>query len=138
MTPVEKSAAVFEEWCGSAAPVGTEATGVQHLLAAWQGREFGATPIEHSALGVSEEVGELHHAILKHLQKIRGMGEPAEFREAAGDAIADATIYLMQIATTLRLDFATLVYETAYEVMKRTWRVDPANGGLADKKKASK
>ena len=44
--------------------------------------------------GVVEEVGELTHAVLKHLQNIRGFGDVNFFREKAKDAIGDAMVYL--------------------------------------------
>ena len=118
-TPTELAKAAF----------GTEKTTysgmLQEKLAAWQGRNFGAATVEQMALGVSEEAGELSHAVLKHIQKIRGMEDMDAFREAAGDAIADCTIYLMQIATILRLDYLTLVQETARKVMERDWKARP-------------
>ena len=103
---------------------------LQEKLAAWQGRNFGAPALSEIALGVGEEVGELHHAILKRTQRIRGMDDEGNFKEAAGDAIADATIYLIQLATALRLDFATLVHETAKHVMARDWVSNKQDGGL--------
>lgn len=101
---------------------------LQVMLAAWQGRNFGAAPLSHMALGAAEEIGELCHAVLKSEQRIRGMENAEAFRRAAGDAIADATIYLMQAATVLRLDWGTLVYETARRVMERDFVAAPADG----------
>ena len=72
-------------------------------------------------MGVAEEAGELCHAVLKHSQRIRNMGDPHAYREKAGDAIADTAIYLIQMATALRLDFGTLLAKVAEEVMKRNW-----------------
>lgn len=104
---------------------------LQVELFRWQTKNFGGANLEHITLGVCEEAGELSHAVLKHAQRIRGMAAPEEFRAAAGDAIADTVIYLIQAATVLRLDFGTLVELTASEVMKREWAQDPLTAGGA-------
>lgn len=44
--------------------------------------------------GVIEEVGELHHAILKNLQGIRGFDNVELFEEKVKDAFGDAMVYL--------------------------------------------
>lgn len=99
---------------------------LQRLLMEWQSRNFvsrltnQSTPAWQLALGVAEEVGELAHAILKHEQGIRGMQDEEAFLEAAGDAVADCTIFCIQLCTSLGLDFSTLLHLTAEEVMKRT------------------
>lgn len=104
---------------------------LQVQLAAWQGRNFGAQQHYEMALGLAEEVGELCHAVLKHLQKIRGMEDPETFRTAAGDAAGDIFIYLCQFLTILRIDAGTLFLETARRVMKRDFTKDKTNGGEA-------
>lgn len=101
---------------------------LQAQLALWQEQNFGKQPIERMVLGAAEEVGELAHATLKGLQGIRGMDDEA-VRVKGGDSIADATIYLMQAATALRLDFWTLIRLTATKVLSRNWKAAPANGG---------
>lgn len=103
--------------------------GLQAQLAAWQGRNFGAQQHYEMALGLSEEVGELCHAVLKHLQKIRGMEDPEKFRVMAGDAAGDIFVYLCQFLTILRIDAGTLFLETARRVMKRDFTKDKMNGG---------
>lgn len=104
---------------------------LQGNLAAWQNRNFGAQPIVNQTLGVCEEAGELAHAVLKMEQAIRGMQDRSAFLEAAGDAIADCTVFLMQVATTLRLDFATLLVMTADRVMQRDFTKDKNGGEVA-------
>ncbi len=104
---------------------------LQVELARWQSRNFGGATNYQMLAGVTEEVGELAHAILKHEQRIRGMDDMQAFRAAAGDAVADATVYLIQLCTLLRLDFATLVQKTAEQVMKREWTKNRATGGAA-------
>jgi NTP pyrophosphatase (non-canonical NTP hydrolase) len=100
---------------------------LQVQLTRWQAKNFGGANAFQMLAGVVEEVGELAHALLKHDQKIRGYDDDVKYREAAGDAIADAVVYLQQLCTLLRLDFGTLVSGTAYEVMKRDWTTNPGN-----------
>lgn len=44
--------------------------------------------------GMIEEWGELHHAILKNIQGIRGMDDPEKFGAAVKDAFGDMMVYL--------------------------------------------
>ena len=62
------------------------------------------------------------HAVLKQSQGIRGYDDYEKFREDAGDAVADIVIFCIQMATLLRLDFWTLLSETAEVVMRRKWK----------------
>ncbi len=126
--------AVFDQYAAMDAPLLPEGkwSALQVRLARWQNRNFGVPSLPEITLGVCEEAGELAHAVLKNTQRIRGLAAPDEFRAAAGDAIADATIYLMQAATALRLDFESLVAGVAAQVMLRDWKADPqAAGGAA-------
>lgn len=102
---------------------------LQNDLAAWQNRNFGAQEPFMMALGLAEETGELSHAVLKHLQRIRGLEDPWAFRAAAGDAAGDIFIYLVNFLTILRLDAGTLFVETAKRVMNRDFQKDPQHGG---------
>ena len=101
---------------------------LQTRLEEWQIKNFGEASVDQMILGATEELGELCHARLKHSQGIRGMADKGAYVVAAGDAIADCTIFLMQIATALGLDFETLVHDTAEQVMKRDWRKKPEHG----------
>ncbi len=144
MTPAEKARAEFERYAALEAndlpsdrledPISAGElwlTDLQVRLARWQNRNFGPASDEQLALGVCEEAGELAHAVLKRSQRIRGMGDPAAYREAAGDAIADVVVYAIQLATALRLDFSVLLAETARRVMDREWLSNPTDGGAA-------
>lgn len=102
---------------------------LQVELCRWQAKNFGGGILWQQALGVCEEAGELAHAVLKHAQRIRGYDDREKFVEEAGDAIADCAIYLMQVCTILRLDFETLLEETALRVMNRDWKRSPRDGG---------
>jgi NTP pyrophosphatase (non-canonical NTP hydrolase) len=129
-TPTQSARECFAFYAGADAPnVPLEhMAATQVLLARWQARNFGGGTAEQLALGVCEEAGELAHAVLKASQGIRGQQDPEAHREAVGDAIADCAIYLAQMATLYRLDFAVLFEATAHEVMKRDWKRSPGDG----------
>lgn len=132
MTPIEFAQEAFELYAGLSGDAGVDhlassMSRLQVLLSRWQNRNFGAASLEQVALGVAEESGELAHAILKRSQRIRGMGDETIFRITAGDAVADCAIYLMQVATALRMDFGALVSATAEKVMQRDWKKNPAS-----------
>lgn len=147
---------VFNEYAGMAPPdlpIGAWQC-LQVQLARWQNINFGAQPTERMVLGVNEETGELaeqlvrimelglnfmklaaaagrlSHAVLKHGQGIRGMDDTAAYKKEAGDAIADIAIYSMNCATGLRLDYETLVFQTAIDVMGRDWTRNKEDGSV--------
>lgn len=124
------AARTFERYAAGAYNVNnlSDLSRLQADLAAWQGRNFKTPTLEQLALGVGEEVGEMQHAILKHVQGIRGMADRDAFLVAVGDAIGDACIYMMQLCTMLRLDFQAIVAETAHAVLKRDWKANPETG----------
>lgn len=127
--PIEMARDAFDQYAGMDAPVlpANEQSCLQVQLCRWQRENFGGATLYQMLAGVTEEAGELAHAILKHDQKIRGFEDEEKFREAAGDAVADIVVYLQQLCTLLRLDFGTLVSETAHEVMQRNWKAKPEN-----------
>lgn len=133
MTPTDKAKEVFEKYAAMDTPnlpVGHNLLSVlQVRLYRWQVENQLTSSVELLALGATEEIGELAHAIVKHRQKIRGMEDETKFREAAGDAIADTVVYLVQLCTALRLDFGTLFANTALKVMERNWVKDQKTGG---------
>lgn len=119
-----KATAAFNEYAGMDAPhVPTDPfSALQVRMARWQARNFGYQPIEREVLGVSEEAGELAHAVLKGLQGIRGMDDREAYRAKAADALADIAIYSMQVATSLRIDYGTIIQATAEKVLERDWK----------------
>lgn len=125
--PIKRARAAFNTYAAMDAPKlpPDSQSSLQVQLVRWQQENFGGASLFQMLAGVSEEVGELAHAILKHDQKIRGFDNEEKFREAAGDAVADTVVYLTQLCTLLRLDFGTLVTETAHEVMQRDWKAKP-------------
>lgn len=90
----------------------------------WQANNFAESD---PFLGIVEEVGELSHAILKNKQRIRGFDDQDKFLNEAGDAIADMTVFAMQLCTKYRLDFGVLLQETIEEVLKRDWATNPVD-----------
>lgn len=131
-TPVEKAKEVFDSYCamdGDELPENPYSA-LQVKLYRWQQRNFGLASNFQLLAGITEEVGELAHAMLKNSQRIRGMADPQVFREAAGDAIADQMVYQIQLCTSLRLDWWTLLSETAANVMSRDWIRNPETGGV--------
>ena len=145
---MKKSREVFESYAGMDSPdvPDDEGSSLQVRLHRWQSRNFQSQVSGEiiNTLGISEEVGEcqdavsglvsasgrISHATLKHHQKIRGYDDREKYRAEIADAIADISVYAMQLATCLRLDFWTLVAETAADVMQRDWTKDKVTGGL--------
>ena len=115
-TPTDKALEAFGEYAGMDA--GELPEGVwqelQVRLCRWQRHNFETADLRDNIFGAVEELGELAHAVLKNRQKIRGISE-SELKQKAGDAIADCTVFLMQVATHLRIDFETVVIQTAEE-----------------------
>ncbi len=98
-------------------------------------------------LGMAEELGEaqealnglfvasgrLSHLALNHAQGRRGYAsDMSAFRSKVADALADHAIFAHQLATSMRLDYWTLVRETAIAVMKRNWKTNPLSAHLEE------
>lgn len=107
----------------------------QKELAAWQKKNFtkGETgncdtcPFLMFA-GMTEELGELAHAILKYKQGIRGMTEE-KMKKEAGDAFGDINVYGCQLLTQIGLDADEETTKAADEILKRDWTKDKVTGG---------
>lgn len=92
---------------------------LQERIAPWVKRNFGDRPSWQSLLGVQEEVGELSHAHLKEVQRIRGTAE--EHQANAKDAVADIVIFLADYCSARDWDMQAIVEATLSEVLKRDW-----------------
>lgn len=68
---------------------------IQEEQHAWSLKNFGPHGMQDPADGIVEEVGELHHAVLKARQGIRGTPEELEKKEK--DALADIVIYVLDL-----------------------------------------
>lgn len=100
---------------------------IQGEQKAWVAYNFpDSRPLWVSALGVSEEAGELCHAVLKQSQDIRGSKEGHD--DEILDAIGDITIYLMDLCNKLGWNFEAVVEQTWKQVKQRDWQKFPTNG----------
>lgn len=91
----------------------------------WSLHNFGEAPIWMSLVGLTEELGELSHAYLKHIQGIRNNENHVEKMQ---DAIGDIVIYLIDFCNKCGFDLSHIIERTWSEVKKRDWRKYPENG----------
>lgn len=93
----------------------------------WAEYNFGvSSDFTESFLGVTEELGELAHALLKQKQGIRGTYEE---HEANGkDALVDMMVFMFQLANRKGWDLGETMAVVWGEVRKRDWRKFPRNG----------
>jgi NTP pyrophosphatase (non-canonical NTP hydrolase) len=96
---------------------------LQRMSAIWQKHNFPDGKPYQPLLGVSEEVGELAHAHLKHEQGIRDVKQ-----EDKDDAVGDIIIYLADYCNKNGIDMQRTVIKTWNEVSKRDWIKYPKNG----------
>ena len=85
----------------------------------WTAYNFPNKKPWHPLLGVVEEVGELAHAHLKSVQKIR---QNENLTRQAKDAIADIIIYLSDYCNQMDFDLEKIVTETWSQVKQRDWK----------------
>lgn len=79
---------------------------LQTELKAWQAHNFPNRTVVQPLIGIQEELGELSHAILKKLQKIR-VGENHD--ESIIDACADMVVYMCDFCNAINCDLQTEV-----------------------------
>ncbi len=99
---------------------------IQHEIKIWSAYNFPDNTEEHPRLGMVEELGELHHAVLKAKQGIRGTAE--EHLAAEKDALADLMIYLLDYCNQRGFDAQDILAETWHRVRQRDWRKDNVKG----------
>jgi len=99
----------------------------QKQLKEWQEKNFGIheDDILKCALGMSEEVGEVCHHVLKGVQKIR-FGIGGIDKKQVADGIADTLIFGLQILSKLDLDAEKEIAEVIEKVLQRDWIKDPS------------
>jgi NTP pyrophosphatase (non-canonical NTP hydrolase) len=108
---------------------------LQKTLHEWRQYNFPDTyTLWHQFMGVTEELGEMAHAILKQSQGIRGSYE--EHEEDLRDAVGDLTIYLMGLCSVKGWSFEEVVMKTADTVLRRDWVENPDDGYAEDVAKA--
>lgn len=101
-------------------------------------------PAVEGVLGMTEELGEaqealnelvratgrLSHVLLNAHQGRRGYDRDREqLRKLIADGLADHGVFAHMVATAMRLDYWTLVHETAREVLGRDWTTHPLTAG---------
>lgn len=92
---------------------------VQRELKPWQAHNFPDRPQWQPLLGISEEVGELHHAFLKRAQDIRNNEDhAAKIRDALGDIM----IFMCDFANGEGINLDDVLTETWEQVRQRDWR----------------
>jgi NTP pyrophosphatase (non-canonical NTP hydrolase) len=112
---------------------------LQGQVSEWANKNFGTRlrdmgelgkdedrPPWHPLLGVSEEAGELCHAYLKMVQKIRG--DDKQHIEEAKDAVGDILIYLADFCALMDFDMQEIAEETWELVQKRNWEKNNKTG----------
>lgn len=99
---------------------------IQNEAREWRELNFPEQSILEATLGVSEECGELAHAVLKSHQGIRGSTQ--SHKEDAVDACADIIIFLTGVADHLNVDLETVLSEVWCKVKARNWKESPETG----------
>ena len=95
---------------------------IQDEIKNWGFKNFGDSTgwdaIRNCGLGVSEEVGELNHSILKMVQGIR---QSEDHEAKAKDAVGDICVYLMDMCNRMGWSFQDIIDDTWDEVRLRDW-----------------
>ena len=105
----------------------------QKILREWQDKNFGTNDytLLQCALGMSEEVGEVCHHVLKGSQGIRGgaLGKGINVKEVA-DGVADTLIYGLQLLSVLGIDAEKEIAKVIDEVLQRDWKKNPTGENM--------
>lgn len=97
----------------------------------WANKNFGYDRDWRDPLmGLVEEVGELHHALLKQKQGIRGSHEKHELD--AMDAVGDIVIYLQDLCNIRGWRLSEILRDTWESVKRRDWKTNPRDGVARD------
>ena len=100
-------------------------------LKKWQDENFGKHPDDalRFTLGMSEEVGEVCHHVLKGTQGIRG-GVKGINKEEVADGVADILIYGLQLLSELGMDAEAEISAVITKVLKRDWVKHPTGADI--------
>jgi NTP pyrophosphatase (non-canonical NTP hydrolase) len=101
----------------------------QAEVAEWAERNFGETAAWQTALGVSEEAGEVARVVLKNSQGIRGFETPEALRAHLAKEAADVVIYLAHLLDIVGVDLQWAIATTWERVRQRDWVADNERGG---------
>jgi NTP pyrophosphatase (non-canonical NTP hydrolase) len=100
----------------------------QKKLYLWQLNNFGNETAMHMLAGMTEELGELAHALLKKEQKIRQGLDATICNVLIADAFGDILVYGNQLLTILGIDAEEAYNNTLKEILQRDWKKFPKNG----------
>jgi NTP pyrophosphatase (non-canonical NTP hydrolase) len=93
----------------------------------WRERNFPDQQPVQAILGMTEELGELCHAYLKHSQGIRDI-DGDKMLDLIKDAHADLIIFSFGLASALGYDVGMVLQEVWDKVKKRDWINHPDGG----------
>ena len=93
----------------------------------WLEHNFPNQTREQIMLGMTEELGELAHHLLKREQGIRG-GEDVDHAAEIRDACADLIIFMCGLADLEDFDLMDACLEAWDSVRRRDWIEFPVNG----------
>ena len=100
---------------------------LQREIDSWVLCNWPDTRIEHQALTLAEECGELCHHVVKQAQG--RCGDPGEHEAGLRDAVGDIVISLLAVCAMAGLvDPEEAIRETWAKVRNRDWRRFPRNG----------
>jgi NTP pyrophosphatase (non-canonical NTP hydrolase) len=100
---------------------------LQRLQKDWSDYNFpGQTPSQ-SLLGMTEELGEIAHSVLKYQQGIRG-ANAVSLKADIKDGIGDFCMFAMQLCNHYGISFAECLETAWHEIKTRDWVQFPENG----------
>ena len=102
----------------------------QYDFTEWELRNFGFQEPFKNLAGMTEELGELAHAMLKSSQGIQE-GINGEAKELIADAFADLMIYGVNLLSKYGIDAEEALSKAQAEVLARDWKKYPKNGTSA-------
>lgn len=97
----------------------------QELIKKWNDHNFPETELWHKVLGLSEEVGELSHAVLKRDQGIR---KDRDYDSEIKDAVGDIFLFLAGFCTIEGISMQECVELAWDEIKDRDWKKYPSDG----------
>lgn len=100
----------------------------QAEITEWSKRNFTSQDLIDPLLGLTEELGELNHAVLKQRQGIRKGLDPAKSQELKEDAIGDLFIYLTDFCQRNNINLYQVINKTWEQVKQRDWQKNKQNG----------
>lgn len=100
----------------------------QDEVTTWSRANFPSQDPIDPLLGITEEVGELNHAVLKQRQGIRNGSDPRATKALIEDALGDIFIFMCDFAQRNNIDLEFVIKDTWEEVSKRNWSENKTDG----------